>query len=83
MAQKRAKGRDTDIDPENSPVIHPRLDRNTQARLGEQLRAMYDDLLQQPIPDRFVELLKNLDENEKLPRDGTRRLNEVEKEQNG
>ncbi|NJL09009.1 MAG: hypothetical protein HC900_12800 [Methylacidiphilales bacterium] len=65
MAQKRARGIAMDIDPEHVPPALPRLDRNAQARLGEQLRAMYDDLLQQPIPDRFVELLKNLDDVEK------------------
>ncbi|ALK07944.1 NepR family anti-sigma factor [Blastochloris viridis] len=43
----------------------PRLDRDAQARIGEQLRAMYDELLQQPVPVRFVELLKDLDKTEK------------------
>jgi hypothetical protein len=26
------------------------------------MRAMYNDLLEQPIPDRFVELLKQIDQ---------------------
>jgi hypothetical protein len=30
-------------------------------QLGTALRAMYDDLAQQPLPDRFVELLDQLD----------------------
>lgn len=41
----------------------PGLDRPTQGRIGDQLRAMYDDLLNQPVPDRFVDLLKKLDGN--------------------
>nr|WP_240539955.1 NepR family anti-sigma factor [Salinarimonas soli] len=29
--------------------------------MGDQLRAMYDDLLNQPVPDRFADLLSRLD----------------------
>ena len=38
-----------------SDKLSPRaeLDRAIQARIGDQLRAMYDDLMQQPVPDRF------------------------------
>ncbi len=39
----------------------PGLDRPTQGRIGDSLRAMYDDLVNQPVPDRFAELLKRLD----------------------
>ncbi len=39
----------------------PKLDSTSQKRIGDQLRAMYDDLMQQPVPDRFAELLGRLD----------------------
>lgn len=39
----------------------PALDRAIQERIGDHLRAMYDDLIQQPVPDRFVDLLNRLD----------------------
>ena len=39
----------------------PRIDRVTQTRLGDQLRAMYDDLVGQPVPDRFKDLLDRLE----------------------
>lgn len=39
-----------------------RLDRATQTRIGDQLRAMYGELLEQPVPDRFRSLLSQLDE---------------------
>lgn len=39
------------------------LDRQVQLRIGEGLRAMYDDIVKQGVPDRFVELLAKLDEN--------------------
>ena len=39
----------------------PKLDSGSQKRIGDQLRAMYDELMQQPVPDRFKELLDQLD----------------------
>jgi hypothetical protein len=36
------------------------LDRAIQARIGDQLRAMYDGLMEQPVPDRFHALLARL-----------------------
>nr|WP_256374260.1 MULTISPECIES: NepR family anti-sigma factor [unclassified Chelatococcus] len=32
-----------------------------QAQIGQQLRAVYDDILQQEVPDRFMKLLTELD----------------------
>ena len=34
-----------------------------QDHIGRQLRAVYDDLLSQPVPDRFLELLEQLDQS--------------------
>ena len=33
--------------------------------LGQQLRAMYDDVLNQGVPDRFAELVNRIDGNDK------------------
>ena len=38
-----------------------KLGRDVQARLGQQLRAMYDDVVNQGVPDRFADLLNRLD----------------------
>ncbi len=38
------------------------LNRQIQDRIGQQLRAMYNDMVAKGIPDRFTELLKKLDE---------------------
>jgi hypothetical protein len=43
----------------------PKLDRSTQSRIGDQLRAMYDDLVHQPVPDRFRDLLSRLEQDSK------------------
>lgn len=37
------------------------LDSDVQDVIGRQLRAMYDDLVNQAVPDRFTELLQKLD----------------------
>ena len=39
----------------------PILDRTIQTRIGDHLRGMYGELLDQPVPDRFKELLAKLD----------------------
>jgi hypothetical protein len=50
---------------ERPAPMGPGLDRPTQGRIGDSLRAMYDDLLNQPVPDRFADLLKRLDKGDK------------------
>jgi hypothetical protein len=40
-----------------------KLGREVQARLGQQLRAMYDEVVKQGVPERFTELLNRLDGN--------------------
>ncbi|WP_375463704.1 NepR family anti-sigma factor [uncultured Methylobacterium sp.] len=39
----------------------------TQLRLGNHLRAMYDNVLQQPVPDRFRELIERLETRQPDP----------------
>jgi hypothetical protein len=39
---------------------HPRLDSDLQAVIGQQLRAVYHEVLNEPVPDRFVRLLEQL-----------------------
>ena len=37
------------------------LNAEIQSRIGHQLRAMYDDIVRQGVPERFVELVRKLD----------------------
>ena len=39
-----------------------RLGRDVQNKIGQQLRAMYDGVVNDGVPDRFVEMLRKLDE---------------------
>ncbi|QRM28250.1 NepR family anti-sigma factor [Microvirga sp. VF16] len=50
-----------DTSVSNKLATDPKLDSGSQKRIGDQLRAMYDELMQQPVPDRFKELLDQLD----------------------
>ncbi|MBS0248521.1 MAG: hypothetical protein JSR61_18040 [Proteobacteria bacterium] len=54
MDSGAARTRKNDVKP-------AKLGREVQARLGQQLRAVYDDVVNQGVPDRFVDLLKQLD----------------------
>jgi Anti-sigma factor NepR len=53
---------DTPPSPSASPRAPGRLGRDVQAKIGNQLRALYDDIVQEGVPDRFVELLQRLDD---------------------
>jgi hypothetical protein len=41
------------------------LDRSLQAQLGRQLRAIYADVAEEPVPERFIKLLEALEAKEK------------------
>ncbi|RYE60468.1 MAG: hypothetical protein EOO82_03185 [Oxalobacteraceae bacterium] len=38
------------------------LNSEIQARIGHQLRSIYDDVVRQGVPDRFADLIKKLDQ---------------------
>ena len=45
----------------SNPAVHqPHLGPDLQALIGQQLRAVYHEVLNEPVPDRFVRLLKEL-----------------------
>jgi len=46
-----------------------RLGRDIQSKIGLQLRAMYDDVVKEGVPDRFSELLSKLDERQNKDKD--------------
>ena len=39
-----------------------KLGRDVQARLGQQLRSMYDDVVNQGVPDRFADLINRIED---------------------
>jgi len=70
MAAKKTEGHEgfgAGLPPPNAklrPSYSPRRLPRFDAEIGSKMRAMYDDLLHQPIPDRFVELLKQIDQGQ-------------------
>ncbi len=49
----------------SSVPSNARLSRQVQAQLGHRLRAFYEALAlgEQPVPDRFIEIINRLDES--------------------
>ncbi len=52
----------------NKPVTHRRsevrLGREAQARIGQQLRSMYDDVVKEGVPQHIAELVRRLSEQD-------------------
>jgi hypothetical protein len=46
------------------------LNAEIQSRIGHQLRAMYDDVVRQGVPDRFADLIRKLDASDASPQLG-------------
>ncbi|WGD32483.1 NepR family anti-sigma factor [Ancylobacter sp. WKF20] len=46
------------------------LGTDIQGKIGQHLRAMYDDVVRQGVPDRFLDLLSQLDQPAKDPKAG-------------
>ncbi len=44
------------------------LNAEIQSRIGHQLRAMYDDVVRQGVPERFAEMIRQLDSQEAAAR---------------
>jgi anti-sigma factor NepR-like protein len=47
----------------------PALDRETQDHLGQQLRAMYEHLLEEPIPGQLLVLIAHLERQDQRQSD--------------
>jgi len=68
MSERKPPGAETPMEAtarhtKKSQAKPAKLGREVQARLGQQLRAMYDEVLNQGVPDRFAELIDRLEGN--------------------
>ena len=64
--RKRAGSRSPAQEQELAGASEPILGGDIRGKIGQQLRDMYDDVVAQGVPDRFVDLLNQLDkQNEK------------------
>ncbi|MDF2689344.1 MAG: hypothetical protein K0Q80_2310 [Microvirga sp.] len=68
--QKKNPTHMTQYDPEPVPGLRksssPALSRSVQAQLGQRLRQFYETLAlgEQPVPDRFIEIINQLDQRQ-------------------
>ena len=53
---------ETTVSNEEKPNEKARAIRARQRAIGRELRRMYDDVAQEPIPDDFLDLLRKIDE---------------------
>jgi len=62
MIDKKTPG-SSPTTPETGPASEQAKKRtpNVKDHIGRQLRALYDEVAAQPVPDRFMELLNRLD----------------------
>jgi hypothetical protein len=49
---------------EDDGLVNPALNENIQEQIGAKLKALFDESMNQAVPDRFVELLQALAEKE-------------------
>ena len=55
---------DTTVANEEKPTEKARAVRARQRAIGRELRRMYDDVAQEPVPEDFMDLLRQIDEND-------------------
>ena len=53
---------DTTVSNDEKPAEKARAIRARQRAIGRELRRMYDDVAQEPVPDEFMDLLRQIDE---------------------
>jgi hypothetical protein len=61
MKETKSTGPRSHMDTGSPGKTDAKLGRDIQAKIGQQLRALYDDVVNQGVPDRFADLLNRLD----------------------
>jgi Anti-sigma factor NepR len=62
MNKRKASRVQTYMDTDLATKSTGKLGTDVKAKIGQQLRAMYNDVVSQGVPDRFTEILRRLDE---------------------
>ncbi len=60
MTKRQAEGKQ----PPGDLADGAKLDQFSQGHIGRMLKAMYDEVAREPVPDKFRELLKQLEAKE-------------------
>ena len=67
MNKRKASRVQSYMDAELATKSTVKLGPDIKAKIGQQLRAMYNDVVSQGVPDRFSEILRRLDQAERGP----------------
>jgi hypothetical protein len=62
MNKRKAPRPQSHMDAELTTKSTAKLGPDIKAKIGQQLRAMYSDVVNQGVPDRFSEILRRLDQ---------------------
>lgn len=63
-SEDKAEAREDTGKPATQRKGEVRLGREVQARIGQQLRAMYDDVVNQGVPQHIADLVRRLSEQD-------------------
>lgn len=61
VVSKKMKDCEAMVGADRDPPNGPKLEPVAQNALGRELRAMYDQIVSEPVPDRFIRLLEQLE----------------------
>ncbi len=61
--KKKGKTMQTGTGQVASTGTGPQVDSRIQNEIGKHLRAHYDDVMNEPVPDKFMELLMQLEQS--------------------
>jgi Anti-sigma factor NepR len=67
IVQDRGTAKNVKKDQDKAAAIRAR-----QRALGRELRRIYDEVVQEPVPDDFLDLLRQIDEGEDKKRNETK-----------
>ena len=62
MSKRKAPRAQSYMEVEPAPKAPVKLGPDIKVKIGQQLRAMYSDVVNQGVPDRFSEILRRLDQ---------------------
>jgi hypothetical protein len=65
MKDRKSTGSGSAVPSQAGASKKPQLSPEIQAKIGQQLRKIYDDMVNQGVPDRFADLINRLDEHKK------------------
>jgi Anti-sigma factor NepR len=66
MNKRKAPRAESYMDVELASKSTVKLGPDIKAKIGQQLRAMYSDVVNQGVPDRFSEILRRLDQADEV-----------------